>query len=93
MTRLQVQAAVALLLVATALLLFSAILKEVSISKWQQPRIASWAFNMSAIDNMRHPKSLLTYGSNNEAPKFIPQSYGGARVLIFAYARQENKIL
>ena len=90
MSRLQVQGVIALLLFIAALLLYSASMKSVTTNQWQQPRIAPWAFNMSAIDNMEYvgyPQTLLTYGANNEAPKFVPQPNRGARILIFAYAR------
>ena len=90
MTRLQVQAAVALLLIVTALLLYSASLKSVPKTQWRQPRVAPWTYNMSAIDNVEtvgYPNSLLTYGANKEAPEFVPQPEKGARILIFAYAR------
>ena len=90
MSRLQVQGVIALLLFIAALLLYSASMKSVTTNQWQQPRIAPWAFNMSAIDSMEYvgyPQTLLTYGANNEAPKFVPQPNRGARILIFAYAR------
>ena len=90
MSRLQVQAVIALLLFIAVLLLYFANMKLMSKNQWQQPHIAPWAFNMSAIDNMEYvgyPQTLLTYGENKEAPEFVPQPNGGARILIFAYAR------
>ena len=78
---------VALPLIATALLLYSARMKSVSRSEWQQAHTASWAYNISDIDNMGYAQTLLTYGTNKEAPKFVQQPNRGARILIFAYAR------
>ena len=89
MTRLHVQAGFALLLLVAGaiLLLYSASTKSDSASVWRRPRLASWAYNLSTIDNVGYQHSLLTYGASKEAPEFVAQPNTGARILILAYAR------
>ena len=90
MTRLHVQVGFALLLLVAGaiLLLYSASTKSDSARVWRQPRLASWAYNLSTIDNVAgYPHSLLIYGANKDAPEFVAQPNTGARILILAYAR------
>ena len=42
---------------------------------------------LDAKENMAVPSSLLTYGSNMDAPEFPCDPPKGARVLLLAYAR------
>ena len=81
------QATLAILLFITALVIY---FKFFPTYQWQGFNRALEISNNCELDtkeNIYLPNSLLTYGSNKDAPEFFCTHSQGARVLLLAYAR------
>ena len=82
------QVTLAILLFITALVIY---FKFFPTYQWQGFSRALKTSNgvclLEAKENLDVPSSLLTYGSNKDAPEFFHEPSKGARVLLLAYAR------